>query len=126
MPETDIIFRIEGPDAAEAAAELSREIEKTLGQKPGLKKADPPRTDDPVKVDPVAVAALVLAVPSALLAAADLVQRFKKKKQIDLIIEIAKKHNAENPETQIRISGPKGVSVHLHQADADSVIDMAS
>jgi hypothetical protein len=117
----DFKLYIEGEDAEERAWELANLIEKELGQQPNWEQQKPPHVKEKVKaVEPISVAALILSIPSVLLAALDLVDRLKKKKKVDLLIQWAK----DNP-GEISIRTPEGTVIQLQNADSGKILDAA-
>lgn len=73
--------------AADAVETLinSWDTDVTVSRRP-----TPPRADEDKVVDPVSVAALVLAIPSAVLAVADLADRIKKRRRAKQLVDQAK------------------------------------
>ena len=108
-------LQIEGPGSEAAADALADLLEKEFGERPVRMEAKPVQdASDPGRVDPIAAVALALSIPSAVLAAVDAVQRSEKKKKADLIIEWAVKQGKQNPDLNIRVTPPEGVSMLLH------------
>ena len=120
MPQDTFKLQIEGPDAEDTANRLSELIEKKLGQKPS--RTIPEKPKGVVRTDPLAVAAIILAIPSALLAIRDLRDRSPKKETVEVIINFGDKEHKKNPETNITITVPKGSTVKLHMAEADDIL----
>jgi hypothetical protein len=84
----DLELILIGPDAADAIPELAAALgdaEVVLTPRPLHDKADAGRK----AVDPVSIAALVLSIPSAVLAALDVADRFAKRRRAKALIEAA-------------------------------------
>jgi hypothetical protein len=124
MTERSFKLCIEGPEAEERAKELSSFIEKEFGERPVQQSKEKLQQRERFRsVDPLALAAIVLAVPSALLAATDLVARMKKKGKIDALIQWAKEQRHEG---SVTIIAPDGTAVHLHKTNSGEILDAAS
>jgi len=120
----DLKIRLEGQGSEEAAGLLAQALEKELGHEPAIKRLEA-SGDQKTKLDPVAVAALLVAIPSGLLAAFDLVQRFKKKEKAAVVIEQAQSLVEGRPGLRITISTPGGTTVRLDRMDPNDLIDLA-
>ncbi len=125
MTANDLKFNIQGPQAQTVAQELAAMIDQTFDHSAQITEPPLAQTADNAKADPVAIATLVLTVPAAILAAVDLVQRFKKKPKADHVIDFAQRQHRQNPQTGITITMPDGVSVNLHHIDSNALIDLA-
>jgi hypothetical protein len=117
-------LHIEGPRASEAEKELSALIENEFGQRP-TRMADQKLNADTQKVDPVSVAALVLSVPATIVAVNDLIERVKKKKATDRLIQWAQDYHKKNPDVIITITTPEGTSFELCKAESVDILDAA-
>ena len=85
MPDSELELCLKGPDAERLAAELSDFMAAELGVRPRRSAAAKPPADAVMRsVDPVAVAGLILSIPGAVLATADLAERLEVKKKVDL------------------------------------------
>jgi len=125
MITNNLKFNIQGPQAQTVAQELAAMITQTFDQSAQITESPLAKTSGNTKADPVAIAALVIAIPSAVLAVVDLVQRSKKKTKADHVIDFAQRQHRQNPQTAITITIPDGVSVNLHQTDSNTLIDLA-
>lgn len=92
-----IQFRVTGPDATKAAAELEALLRAELACEP-VRTSETPATATPGNVvrggDPLAVAALVLSIPTALLAVTDLAQRIELVAKLRRLAEWASKRRS--------------------------------
>ncbi len=125
MITNNLKFNIQGPQAQSVAQELAAMIDQTFDHSAQITKPPFAKTADNTKADPVAIAALVIAIPSAVLAVVDLVQRSKKKTKANHVIDFAQRQHRQNPQTAITITMPDGVSVNLHHIDSNALIDLA-
>jgi hypothetical protein len=116
-------FRIEGTDRAAAADELQRLLEDELGIEPERVEV-PVSEHDGRKGDPVAIAALILAVPGAVLATMDLAQRMRLREKIGKLIATAQTLRADD-KASVQIETATAAQP-LDQATVDRVIEMAS
>ena len=122
QPGIEFQFHGEGRDA------LARELSDLLSNEfDGWPQHTTNKTIAPVgeqKSDPVAIAALIIAVPAAVLATWDLAQRIQVKQKIDRLISWAKRKESEAPETQMTIHLPGGAVVRLDQVKPESILDV--
>jgi phosphotransferase system HPr-like phosphotransfer protein len=124
MTERNFTLCIEGEGAEERAKALADFIEKEFGSRPQpvrQAKGMGPGKRVTRSVDPLTVAAVVLAVPATILAAMDLADRIKKKKKTDSLIQLVKEHPGE-----VTITYPDGKTIHLHKADSGALLDAAA
>ncbi len=115
MKEKDFKIVIEGNRAEQNAKELSEFITKEFGISPARISRDMLHSKDMVKFDLMTAAAVILAVPSAILSIVDLVERRKKKKKLDALVQWAK----DKPGS-ITIIFPEGTTIQLNTPDTDS------
>ena len=126
MPESDLELRVEGPDAERIAAELAQVLEAELGTRP--QRSSPGAPPSPALTrgtDPLAVAAIVLAVPGALLAATDLAQRLELKAKIDRLLAWVRGKVPEGTPNRIEVVDEDGRARRLDQAGAEEVMEIA-
>lgn len=76
------------------------------------------------KTDPVALAAFVISIPSAILAAMDIVDRIKKKKKLDELLNKMRQLE-KTQKTTIRLISPKGEVLEISQISSGKMLDMA-
>jgi len=115
MKEKDFKIVIEGDRAEQNAKELSEFITKEFGVSPARISRGMLHSKDIVKFDLLTAAAVILAVPSAILSIVDLVERRKKKKKLDALVLWAK----DKPGS-ITIILPEGTTIQLNTPDTDS------
>ena len=122
----EIIIRVEGEDAAAAAETLARIAEEHLSAIPSVKPAPPPslRAGERV-VDPISLAAMILAIPPAALAVWDIAKRIEARRKAASLLEAWR--TAPLPaQIRITIETPQGdvplerMSVELLLASADT------
>jgi hypothetical protein len=127
--ESTFKLHIEGPNASEAEKELSSLIEDEFGQRPIRMADQKPNANDHKVVDTLSVAlsvtSLILSVPAAIVAVSDLIERVKKKKVTDRLIQWAQEYYEKNPNTAITITTPEGTSFELRKAETVDILDAA-
>lgn len=123
--ESTFKLYIEGPNASEAEKELVSVIENEFSQKPTRMADQKLNADDHKVVDPLSVAALVLSVPATIVSVVDLIERVKKKKATDRLIQWAQDYHEKNPDTVITITTPEGTSFELRKAETVDILDAA-
>ena len=125
MKEKRFKLSLEGSGAEQKAHELSLFIEKEFGTKP-IPLREPIHKEDEQKADPLTITALILAVPSAVLATVDLIDRIRKKKATDRLIKWAEEQHKKDPNITIHITTPDGISLELYKAKSVEIMDAAS
>lgn len=75
-------------------------------------------------IDPIAAAALILSIPSALLAVADLVQRIRSRKKASELIEVGGRLTVEH-RVEIHVMTPTGPQA-LRSLTPDRLLDLAN
>jgi hypothetical protein len=103
----------------ELARSWGHEITETSG---GAAPAVRVGRDDGKAIDPVAVASLVLSVPSAALAVADLADRIRKRRRAADLIDHARRLAAQH--VTIYLISP-GRATDLSTLDPDQLLDLA-
>ena len=111
-----IEFRFEGPQASELADRFSALVETEFGVRPTPVR---PQTDDGLAGDKLrgeawAIAAVVLALPAAILATMDLAKRLELKARVDRLLEWARETLKSDPEDHIAAVSPKGRAIRRH------------
>lgn len=122
---SDLEFRIEGDQANEIADELAELLENEFAQRPKKTTPDGSPTTAAQRSDWVGIVALILAIPSAVIATADAVERFKVKEKAEKLIEFAKN---KYQTTGVRIWFKKSqdsVSAALDEATASDLLESA-
>lgn len=122
MKRSNFKLRIEGERAEKISKDLAVFIKDELGWEPvrELHEVRSPGNKEKV-VTPLALAAIILAVPSAVLAVLDIVERMKKRKEIDRLIQWAK-----NQPGKITIISPDGTAIQLENANSGKILDAAN
>ena len=126
MSDAGFQFYFAGAQAKDAANDFVKIIEQEFGVKP---KPVTPNTsvDQTTKgVEPLALTAVILTIPPALLAAIDLVDRIKKKKQLDTVLQKTQKIQKTKTELKIHILTPKGTKIEIHSVTSAELLDAAS
>ena len=125
MSASETLFHIDGPHLSEIADELAQLIERQFGVSPKRVRSESTGSSDSdtERTDPVAVASLVLAVPSAIVATLTLAERLELKKKVDGLISWAKERVRERLEVRIVVSR-RGRSVPLDSAEPGEIIDL--
>lgn len=76
-----------------------------------------------VKGDPIALAALVVAIPGGVLAIWDLAERIKLKEKIDRLLAWVKEHAALSPSSP-SVHLPNGKVIPLNTVKPEEILDM--
>ncbi|MBI3269774.1 MAG: hypothetical protein HYZ53_12180 [Planctomycetes bacterium] len=124
----DVRFQIQGEDAEAVAGELSEQIRGLFGESPARSSGgvSPGAAREGGKgVDPVAVAALVLSIPGAILATMDLAQRLQAAERVRKLIAWAKER-LPRAKAKIDFLPPAGGAQPLQAVDAGAILDAAA
>ncbi|WP_372396410.1 hypothetical protein ABMY26_11505 [Azospirillum sp. HJ39] len=114
-----ITITIAGPKAPALAAEVEEFLADALGTDA---ERLPPSQDQAIqRGDPLAVAALVLAVPSAIVATLDLAARARLAERIDRLLERVRGTAA--PADSVRLTSGAAPELDLITAKRDAVLD---
>jgi hypothetical protein len=121
--ELNLVLRGEGAEAA--AAELERAL--SAGEEAiALARRETEALPEAARkaLDPVSLAALILAIPSAALATWDLADRIRKRKRAQRLLDAARRLRIEKRvETYVvTLEGPKG----LDEVSADELLELAA
>ncbi len=125
MTDSSLRLYVDGPDAERLAGELSQVIEREFDARPRRELPSPPGAGAARGGDPVALAALVLAIPGAILAAADLAQRIKLREKVDRLIAWAKEKAGAGTPNRVEIIDAEGRAKRLDEAEVAEVIEIA-
>ena len=124
MDKQEISFFVQGRDAETGANEIRRIINDELEYEPQIiadKENDP--AGDTKGVDPIALGALILAVPAAILAVADLASRIRNKKKLDRVLEKIQKRVVQKKEVTVKIIYPNGMIKDISAVDSVEILD---
>ena len=120
-----IAFRITGPAAEAAAGELETILGQDVACFTATRSTPPPSTGaDHKAIDPVALGALILSIPSAVLAVVDITERIRKRKKAQQAIDCAKQHSIQNT-VNIFVVTPSG-PLPLKDLTADRLLELTA
>jgi hypothetical protein len=127
MSKNEISFIVTGPDAEIGANEIKEIINKEFAYDPQIltEKASN-RFDSTRGVDPVALGALLLSIPGAILAVADIVSRIKNKQKLDEVLEKIKNRVVQKKSLTVRIVYPDGMVKEIISAESSEILDSLS
>ena len=77
-----------------------------------------------VKGDPIAIAALALAIPGGILATWDLAERIKLKEKIDCLLAWVKQHATTLSQSNPTVHLPNGQVIPLNTVTPQEILDM--
>ncbi len=120
----NVRIHIDGPEAETGASEIADFLNENLAARVASAAPKAPVVTDQKTADPVAVAALILSIPSALLAAMDLAERIELRKKITRLIDLAKRLRRGRG-TVARLETPSGLR-DLDAMSPDEVLELAA
>lgn len=122
---SDLEFHLQGSQADATAAALERFFAETFGANARREVLQAPAAGEGEKaVDPVAVAALILSIPGALLAAMDLAERLQLKEKVANLIALARRERTEHG-TRVWLQRRDAPPLALDEAQPAEIIDAA-
>ena len=122
---SDLEFHLQGEQAATTAAALETFFAETFGAE--IRRESPPPLANggaEKAVDPIAVAALVLSIPGALLATVDLAERLHLKQKVERLIALARREWREHG-TRIWLRRRNATPLALDEIEPADVLDAA-
>ncbi len=124
MDQKEISFIVKGQDAENGANEIKKIINDEFEYEPQiLTGKENNREGNRKAVDPIALTALILAVPGAILAVADLAGRIKNKKKLDRALEKIQKQVVQKKEVTVKIIYPDGMIKDICSVDSVEILD---
>jgi hypothetical protein len=126
MTDDLILFRIEGPDGDETARELFDLLRTEFGVRPERMDRETRRRVDPAgSAEPVAVTALIIAIPAAALGGSDPSEPFAVREKLEKATDWAKEKTLRSPEERLTVQIPGGQSQPLGTLDVDALMAAA-
>jgi hypothetical protein len=116
---------IEGARAESAADKLNVFLTEA-GENATMSRIQSSELPEEVRrvIDPLSLIGIILSIPGAVLAAMDLVDRIRKRKKAQALIDVAKQVSSDTG-VQISIVMVEGATCRLDQLTADEVLDAA-
>lgn len=128
MPDTTVIFNVNGPAREEVQKRITSFFEREFNCTPEIQRTQAPLKNSGKKDFVgaasllVSIVTLLISIPSAVLASRDLMDRMDKKKKLEALIDEAKKLHEAYPETDITITTQEG-AITLHGATAAALLE---
>lgn len=123
---SDLRFHLQGQHAEATAEALEAFFSETFAE---AARREPVRQPHPVtperSLDPVAVAALIVSIPSGVLAVMDLAERLKLKEKIARLTTLARREWREHG-TRIWLQRRNATPLALDAADPAAILDAAA
>lgn len=123
MVKKPINFILSGIDAEAASKELKAALQEIFECDVQTEvQKERPCGETIRAVDPIAIAALIISIPSAVLAIADLINRSKKKKQLEEVLEQIKTLQKKKSVT-VKIQYPDGTLKEITTVESVALLD---
>ena len=120
---SDLKFHLQGPQSGATAAALETFFAETFGAQARRESPSPPTVSEAEKAaDPIAVAALILSIPGALLATVDLAERLQLKQKAERLIALARREWREHG-TRIWLRRRNVAPLALDEIEPADVLD---
>ncbi len=128
MTKPELQFIVEGDDAKAAADELAKLVRDAFDIEvtPLSIQEGSPGPGKKMVMDPLGISTLMVALPAAVLTVMDIVERLKKKKQVDAFKKNADALTRRYKSTRISIQQPDGVTVLIETMESNDLMDLAS
>jgi hypothetical protein len=129
MNQKEFSFLVEGKDAKSCTDEIKAIFKEEFDIEPEILADKPFNQKNGIKltgVEIVAVAALLLAIPGALLAVSDLIDKIRKKEKLDRSIKRIQKDIVERHEVTVKIIYPDGTIKLLNRVDTNEMFELSS
>lgn len=126
MSDSQFHFLIRGRDAETIAQKAAAILSAELGAKATLSAPNRPYQDGSRDIDPIALAALIVSIPSAALATLDLLERMKKKQKIENALTKIEGLIADFTDASIQLKAPDGTLLKIEKSAAAKLIDAAN
>ena len=122
----DLKIIIAGSQLEAAAEKLSAALAGD-GDAPAISRLPPSELPEAARkvIDPIALANLIISIPAALLAVADLVDRMRKRKRAQAVIDAAKQVRDENG-VSVSIISLEGAVRRVDGLTADELLEEAA
>lgn len=122
---SDLKFHLQGPQSGATAAALETFFAETFDAKARRENPRiPPSGETEKAADPIAVAALILSIPGALLATVDLAERLQLKQKVERLIALARREWREHG-TRIWLQRRNAAPLALDEIEPADVLDAA-
>lgn len=117
-------IEITGAGAEDTRAELEAWWKAEMGEELRRVTSAPIALEEPTRsADPVAVAALILGIPSAIVATMDIAKRIELTKKVGQLIEWAREKRRKHPKLRIALVDEAGQSVDVAAAEPPDVLE---
>ncbi|SEH56110.1 hypothetical protein [Magnetospirillum fulvum] len=118
-------FQVVGAASATAADQITAALSGLIpGVEVTSESVEAGRPETQRVIDPVALAALILSIPSAVVAVCDLVDRIAKRKRAAEIVEVVQRVQVET-KVVVFLAGPDGASVPFDTLTPDRLLEIA-
>ena len=122
----ELSFMVAGDDAEAAAAALVAALDGGEGIAARTEPAPPPPPGERRAIDPVALAALIVSIPGAVLAVWDMVDRIRKKRpRAQAVVETARRLRVER-RVEITLLAADRTQYTVADLDADRLLDLVA
>ena len=127
MIDNEICLIVTGRDARDASEVIKKIVKDELHFDVQMRIDEGRKYEQQNKaIDSIAIGALILSIPAAILAFSDLIERIKNKKKLDNVLDKIQKQVVQKKEVTLKIQYPDGVIKEISTADTIEILDNLS
>lgn len=119
-------LHISGENADMVAEKIVAIVEDNLQTTPTLQQVREPERHGVRGVDPVALAAMILAIPATVLATMDILQRMRKKSQAEKLMDQIEQVTKKYPSISIHLEAPDGSFIDIRRENSGKLLEAAN
>lgn len=124
MDNNEISFIVKGQGAKAGVEEIRKIINSEFRyDSPISYQKEASSQGNSKAVDPIALSTLIISIPAAILAVADLAERIKRRKELDRTLDKIEKLVVQKKEISVKIIYPNGEIKEIHSADSVEILD---
>lgn len=119
-------LHISGEKADIVAEKIAAIVEDNLQTRPTIQQVHKQERHGMRGVDPVALAALILAIPATILATMDVLERMRKKSQAEKLLEQIEQVTQKYPRISVHLEAPDGSYIDIRRENSGKLLDAAN
>lgn len=122
MDNNDILLVISGEERQIISKKIIKIINKEFDYDPRLYTKISEYNGANIKaIDPVSLGALIIAIPAAIVAVADIIERIKNKKKLENVVNQSREIIVERKEISVKIIYPNGMVKDIQHSQSKEI-----